>query len=115
MSVEIFVAEPHGRDALLFGLTTPMTRVPDPFLKRRPLHVEPKVHTEARCFHEADGLGDQLLELDVGVDQVGLREPILEIPSQGIGVSQKSGPDSAGMVTSTPQFPGRKTSTSRAA
>jgi hypothetical protein len=33
MSVEIFVAEPHGRDALLFGLTTPMTRVPDPFLK----------------------------------------------------------------------------------
>jgi len=97
MSVEIFVAEPHGRDALLFGLTTPMTRVPDPFLKTPSPARRAESPYRGQVLPRGRRSRDQLLELDVGVDQVGLREPILEIPSQGIGVSQKSGPDSAGM------------------
>jgi hypothetical protein len=61
-------------------------RLPDALLEGGAAHVEGKVEAERRRFHEADDLGDQLLEPRVAADQPCVRKAVLEVAGKRIRV-----------------------------
>jgi hypothetical protein len=53
--------------------------LPDALLEGSPLHIEGQSGSQRRRFDQTDHLRDELLELGVPADQIGLREPVLYI------------------------------------
>ncbi len=60
--------------------------LPDALLKGRAAHIERQIEANARRFDEADDAGDELLEFRVAADQIGLREAILQVAGEFVGV-----------------------------
>src|SRR5262249_8290802 len=61
-------------------------RPPDLLLESGAAHVQRQIETALRRLDEADHLGDQLLEPLVAADELRLREGILQIAYECIGI-----------------------------
>ena len=56
--------------------------MPDPLLKRRTANIQRQVQADGRGFDKTDDLGNQLLELVIGTDQVGPPKLVLQVTDQ---------------------------------
>jgi hypothetical protein len=61
--------------------------VPNSLLERRATNVERQVETLLRGFDEADNTSNQRFVFPVGPDQVCLREAILQLVNEFIGIA----------------------------
>lgn len=60
--------------------------LPDAFLERRAAYVQRQVEADGRGFNKPYNLGDQLLEIMVGTDQVRAAKLVLQIADQLVRV-----------------------------
>ena len=69
-------------------------RLPDALLESGSTYVQRQIETNLRRLDKAHNLRDQFLEIEVASDQVRLRETILQVVHQFIGlVSEQNGAD----------------------